>query len=455
MQLSIVIPALNECDNVARLIPRLLEAIPAGITEYEVIVVDGHSCDGTPEVASALGARVVTQSCPGYGGALREGFAQARGEYILTMDADLSHPPVFLPAMWQARTEAEVVIASRYVPGGAADMPLLRRILSLILNMIFSRALSLPVRDVSSGFRLYKAAVLHRMSLQSVHFDVLEEILIQAYAQGWRIVEVPFQYQARRSGRSHARLLRFGWAYLRTLLRMWRLRNSVDSADYDDRAYDSIIPIQRYWQRTRHRIITEFAQGAGRTLDIGCGSSRILRSLENAVGLDIAVSKIRYMRRYQVCGLVGSAFALPFPDESFDCVISSEVIEHLPADPALFQEMARLLKPGGRLIVGTPDYGGLLWPMIEFFYARLAPGGYADEHITHYTHQSLTELLRRYGFECKATAWVGRAEMILQCVRTGRAGQEGRPGIPCQEGGCSADGKPNPNVVDTQRNATA
>ena len=417
MQLSIVVPALNERDNVAKLIPALRAAIPDGITDYEVIVVDGHSHDGTPRVAEELGARVVTQNRPGYGGALQDGFAQARGEYILTLDADLSHSPSFLPAMWSARSEAEVIIASRYVPGGAADMPWFRRVLSRILNVVFTRSLSLSVRDVSSGFRLYKAAVLHAMPLQSTHFDVLEEILIQAQAQGWRITEVPFQYEARRSGKSHAKLLKFGWAYLKTLLRMWRLRNSIDSADYDYRAHDSIVPLQRYWQRTRHKIITGFARGAGRTLDVGCGSSRILLDLEDAVGIDVQMGKIRYVRGLGARALVGSVFALPFPDASFDCVISSQVIEHLPADDVLFEEMARLLKPGGGLIVGTPDYGGLAWPTIEFFYGHLAPGGYADEHITHYTRRSLEQKLRQFGFECQAIGWVGRAEMIIQCVK--------------------------------------
>lgn len=100
MQLSVVIPTLNERDNIAQLIPQLAAAIPVAVTDYEVIVVDGHSCDGTPEVVSRLGARVVTQSRPGYGGALQEGFAHARGDCILTMDADLSHLKFVWSYLW-------------------------------------------------------------------------------------------------------------------------------------------------------------------------------------------------------------------------------------------------------------------------------------------------------------------------------------------------------------------
>jgi dolichol-phosphate mannosyltransferase len=418
MQLSVLIPTLNERDDISRLIPALKEVIPPDVTDYEILVIDGHSEDGTPQLASRLGARVIDQTKPGYGGALEAGFAHAVGDYILTLDADLSHPPKCVPAMWKARHKAEVVIASRYVQGGTANMPHTRRLLSRILNLLFVRGMSLPIHDISSGFRLYKSSVVRSLSLSGTDFDVLEEILIRSHANGWQIIEVPFHYQSRRGGRSHARLFPVGWAFLKTFVRMWKLRNSIDSADYDYRAFDSPIPLQRYWQRKRHQIVTRFAQGAKRTLDIGCGSSRILPDLNEAVGLDIQINKIRFMRRYGNRGIVGSCFALPFADGAFDCVISSQVIEHLPADPILFSEMHRVLQQGGRLIVGTPDYGGFMWPAIEFFYARLAPGGYADEHITHYTQESLRQILKTHGFRPQAIQWVGKGEMILSCVKT-------------------------------------
>lgn len=126
---------------------------------------------------------------------------------------------------------------------------------------------------------------------------------------------------------------------------------------------------------------------------------------------------MRYMRRYEVRVVVGSVFALPFSSETFDCLVCSQVIEHNPATPTLFEEMHRVLKPDGRLIIGTPDYGTLAWPVIEFLYARLAPGGYADEHITHYTRNSLQQVLRDHGFEPIKVQYVAGAEMIMQCTR--------------------------------------
>src|SRR5205814_8482506 len=189
-----------------------------------------------------------------------------------------------------------VLVASRYVAGGRADMGWFRRLLSQILNRAYRRTLSLPLRDLSSGFRMYRRDVVTGLTLEARDFDVLEEILIRVHAEGWRIIEVPFAYMARGSGRSHARLVKFGWAFLKTLVRMWRLRNSVVAADYDYRAFDSPIWLQRYWQRTRHRIVLGYLDGRAGVVDVGCGASRILLDLADAVGIDILQCKLRSLR---------------------------------------------------------------------------------------------------------------------------------------------------------------
>lgn len=411
--LSVVIPALNEARNLDRILPQLGLALAELRATTEIIVVDGGSRDGTQEVVRKHGARLVSQRLPGFGGAYRAGFEQARGEYVLTLDADGSHDPSFLSDLWGARSSGDVVIASRYVPGGAAVMPAWRRVLSRILNSAFGRGLSLPIHDLSSGFRLYRRSVLPELELKATDFDVLQEILIRALAAGYRVEEVPFRYQARLSGRSHARLLKFALSYLRTFAAMWRLRNSIASADYDARAHDSIIPLQRYWQRARQRIITRMATGFSQVLDVGCGSSRILGSVANVIGLDIQLHKLRYGRRYGRPLVHGSIFELPFVDQTFDCVICSEVVEHIAAEEKPFDELVRVLKIGGRLILGTPDYDRFSWRVLEWLYGHLSPGGYADEHVTHYSRVNLATYLQGKGLEIEEVAYVGGSEMIF------------------------------------------
>ena len=412
-ELSVVLMVIDERENLEVLLPRLRRITEELAGAVETIVVDGGSRDGTPAVAEGLGATVIRQREPGYGAALREGFAAAHGRWILTLDADLSHDPDFVAKLWRQRESADVVIASRYVTGGVAYMPLHRKWLSRVLNRFFAFGLGLPVADLSSGFRLYRARALRDLALEGKSFDVLEEILVKAWAAGWRLVEVPFTYFPRDHGASHARIARVGAALVRSFGRLWALRSSVESADYDERAYYSRIPLQRYWQRRRHRIITRMARGGGSTLDVGCGTSVILQSLNHAIGLDVQQNKLRYMRRYGVPLVRGSVMALPFADGAFDCVVCSQVIEHIPDDPAVLAELGRVVRPGGLLVLGTPDYATIGWRTIEPLYGFFAPGGYKDEHITHYTRASLTEAVVRHGFAVEDVQYVAQSELIL------------------------------------------
>lgn len=414
MDLSVVLPVVNEGDNLRQLLPRLSALLRGLGLDFEVIVVDGGSTDDTREIGRRMNARVIGQERPGFAAALRAGFATAQGRYILTLDADMSHDPEYVAKMWRARTRADIIIASRYTRGGVAYTSTLRRSSSRLLNVVLRRVLAIPVSDLSSGFRLYRREVLENLELGAANFEVQEEILIKAYSRGFAIEEVPFTYFPRGAGRSHARLIRFGFDIARSTFRLWRLRNSVESADYDERAFYSLIPMQRFWQRRRHRVIVGWARAAGRTLDVGCGSSLIIQSLNNAYAVEVDMGKARFLSRRGIPVVRASAFALPFGSETFDCLISSQVIEHVPFAERLFGEMRRVLRPNGTLIIGTPDYATLAWRIIEPIYGALVPGGYRHEHITHYTRQSLSRILECAGFVHEQTAYIAGAELIMR-----------------------------------------
>ena len=337
----------------------------------------------------------------------------------MTLDADLSHRPDFVRRMWDSRYAADITIASRYVPGGTATMPKARLYLSRVLNLVFRRGLSVPVLDLSSGFRLYRRSCIDPDGLSGADFDVLEEILVKAFCDGWRVQEIPFDYMPREQGTSQARVVRLGRAYLRAFWDLWKLRNSIAAADYDYRAFDSPIPLQRYWQRSRFRIASELVDGQGPVLDVGCGSSRIIGCLpEGSIALDILVRKLRFDRCFGVPLVHASGFDLPFPDASFACVLSSEVIEHVPKESPMLDELCRVLKPGGRLVLGTPDYARWEWVYLEKLYAKFAPGGYADEHIAHYTRDELLDLMKAKGFTHEETRYIARGELIMAFRRS-------------------------------------
>jgi dolichol-phosphate mannosyltransferase len=412
-QLTVLLPVIDERDNLALLLPRLGRVLRALGCSAEVLVVDGGSRDGTAAVAEQLGARVLMQRDPGFGAAMREGFAAARGEFVLTLDADLSHDPDFIGKLWRARDRADLVVASRYVTGGVAVMPWRRRVLSRMLNRFLGIGLALPVRDLSSGFRLYRRALLDELIISSRNFEVQPETLVKAYTAGWRVLELPFTYFPRQHGSSHARVVRFGIDFLRAFARLWVLRNSIATADYDERAFYSRNPLQRFWQRRRHRIVTAMVRGQGRTLDVGCGSSVIVQSLNDAVGVDLHPSRLRYMRRYGVPLVRASALALPIRGASIDCVVCSQVLQFIPAHLPVFAELVRVLRPGGLLVVGTPDYASLGWQLIEPLYRLATPGAAEEVPVARYTRAGVRELARMHGLEIVAMRYVLGSELIV------------------------------------------
>ena len=412
--LTIIIPARNEAKNLAKLLPRIRRVVSSTDINVDIVVVDEQPDPETRMNVEKNECFLLSPYTRGYGGAIIAGINHAQSEFIITMDADFSHSPDFLIDLWRARHSADIIIASRYVPGGKAIMPLSRLLLSKIINVVFSRGLDLSVRDMSSGFRLYRTKPIKNLNLIRDDFDIQQEILVKTLAKGYIVREIPFTYQPRRHGSSHARVFRFGISYLKTFSSLWLLRNSIHSADYDDRAYDSWVIIQRYWQRQRYKHIVQLSKEYNRIIDIGCGSSRILEALTpDSVGLDIQLRKLRYARKFLPDLIQGSALELPVKTGYFSCVICSQVIEHIEGQDVL-SELDRILKDGGRLILGTPDYGNWQWRFTEWFYGKLLPQAYADEHITHYTRDRLIkEFVEERGYSLQAIRYILQGELIL------------------------------------------
>ena len=207
---SIVVPTYNERDNVEALCRGLREALePAW--DYEIIFVDDNSPDGTHEVVTGLGqedSRVRLIRRPGklgLGSAVSTGFAQATGDYWVMMDADLSHRPEDLPGLLSRLADADIVVGSRYVPGGGVvNWPLWRRVVSRGASAMGRVIVGLDVRDLTSGFAAFRREHMEQLlpTLSPRGFKLLLEII--AKSGGARLVETPITFVDRRYGRSKA-----------------------------------------------------------------------------------------------------------------------------------------------------------------------------------------------------------------------------------------------------------
>lgn len=207
----VLIPTYNEREN----LPRIVERLRASVPEADVLVIDDASPDGTGALADDLArgdrqVRVLHRSAKrGLGAAYLEGFswALAQGyDALVEMDADGSHQPEQLPALVAALADADVVLGSRWVPGGTVvNWPLQRKVLSIGGNLYSRLLLGMPVHDATGGYRIYRSSALRRMGLQDVSsqgycFQV--ELVWRALGHGLRVVEVPITFVEREVGDS-------------------------------------------------------------------------------------------------------------------------------------------------------------------------------------------------------------------------------------------------------------
>ncbi|HUS80942.1 MAG TPA: polyprenol monophosphomannose synthase [Armatimonadota bacterium] len=202
----------NERENLGQLAEGML-ALPFGVT---TLIVDDDSPDGTGDLADGLAqshpGRFAVIHRPGklgYGSAHRLGieYALDRGaDIVITMDADLSHNPDRIPSMVDALADHDLVIGSRYAPGGGtANWGLDRRILSRGAGLMVRIASGMPYRDPTSGYRAYRADLLHRAHFEEAlqeGYAFLYEMLFRCHRTGASITEVPIVFVDRRAGKS-------------------------------------------------------------------------------------------------------------------------------------------------------------------------------------------------------------------------------------------------------------
>lgn len=209
MTIAVIVPTYNEADNVPRLVPELLKLGP----NLHVVIVDDNSPDGTGRLADELASAyphvhvIHRPGKLGLGTAYKAGFAKSLAlgaERILTMDADFSHDPRYIPGLLAAAESCDVVIGSRYVDGGGTvNCKLSRRLLSRGANLVARTLLGLGAHDCTAGFRCYQRQALESLDLDSIVSDgysFLVEMLYLCQERGYVVTEVPILFYDRYYG---------------------------------------------------------------------------------------------------------------------------------------------------------------------------------------------------------------------------------------------------------------
>ena len=219
LQVSVVIPCLNEAEAIEACVRAAHKALDEGGYRGEVVVVDNGSTDGSGDLAAGAGARVVVQPQRGYGNAYLAGLAAARGRYIVMLDADMTYDAGELPRFVAALEEGgDMVLGDRMKSIQPGAMPWLHRhVGNPVLTGLLNRLFGTQVNDAHCGMRAVRRDVLPQLDLRTTGMELASEMVIRAAKAGLDIRQFPIEYRPRQ-GESKLSTWSDGWRHLRFLL---------------------------------------------------------------------------------------------------------------------------------------------------------------------------------------------------------------------------------------------
>ena len=218
VRVSIVIPCLNEAENIAECVQRAQMVLAEHRLVGEILVVDNGSDDGSGHIARAVGAKVIDEPRRGYGQAYLAGFREARGRYIVMIDADLTYDFEEIPRFIHALDDgAEVVIGNRLRGVEPGAMSVVSRIGNPLLSGFLNLLYRTPIADAHCGMRAFRRSALTKLKLQATGMELASEMVIRASHAKLEMRELPIALHPR-GGESKLVPLRDGWRHLRLML---------------------------------------------------------------------------------------------------------------------------------------------------------------------------------------------------------------------------------------------
>ncbi len=452
MRLSLVVGTKDEEENIARLLQGIWVSLEPYTPElkYEVVVVD-DSTDKTAEVAELMGAKVVKGRGLGLAQAVLDGIDVTDSDCIIVLDADGQHPISLLPRVIEQLNQHDLVVVTKHTKEATAEFSFWRKLQSNLAVGLTHILIPVPVSDPMTGFfgiRRKCLAEIPRGEYIKVDYDKVKEsqddmeaslpddwetlgeksreewFLQNGYALklrgleaiGFKIglelfakakwvshAEIPMAFLKREAGMSkgtrHSLQKHLWHLFTNSLNNEVELPKGSEEYHY---FYEGN-SWQSKWKQDIARVLQtiSYELKPQRILEVGCGSSPNINYLYgDRVGIDINEKAIEFMKDYSDAQfLVGSVLDIPFSGESFEMVTCIEVLEHLyekDVEKAV-SELVRVLKPNGCAILATPNYGSILWNIVETAQRITQPGHWTSDHHTKFNHKSLNQLCNKYG----------------------------------------------------------
>lgn len=377
--ISLVIPIYNEADHIEDAIEQILTVLERMNKEYEIILAEDGSTDGSSEIADRLAAvnprirHSYSQTRLGRGKALRVAFMEAKGDIVLFMDADLSTNLRHVSELIEKIDEGyDIAVGSKMIHGAKVDRPLIRAVVSKTYNWFVRRLFDVTLTDMQIGFKAFRRSRLMPLldEVEANHWFWDTEVMLRAARKGYRIAEIPVEWT--QGPDSKFNLIQDITSVAISLLRLrltflFEKPRCTSSASYDFNAgateYDTILgESHKYYvqlkvgllqEELKHRMGSVLSLSL---LDVGCGTGlaeNLLGMRERyLIGLDLAgdmlqIAKARCAYASYVCA--DSVGGIPFPDNTFDVVFCFALMHHLAQDQRqrAIREIARVTKPNG------------------------------------------------------------------------------------------------------------
>ncbi|MEM4389992.1 MAG: glycosyltransferase [Candidatus Micrarchaeia archaeon] len=385
-KVTLVLPVYNEEHALEHAVRSLKKEARKLNRPFEIIIAEDGSVDGTYRVAKRLARGNIrmlhSRKRLGRGAALSRAIEKADSDIVAYIDVDLASSLAGLRRLVRSVEKgAAISTGSRMLPGAAVKRSAMREIASRAYNLLVRLLFGSRIHDHQCGFKAFRrSAVLPLLEeVEDRHWFWDTELLVRAQANGLRVDEFPITWKEGKGSKVRlwadvtymlGRLIALRFKKLKSekikagrrfpsprAFREWNER--MFKMFNTERLYRHPNPFVAWVENERVRRVVAEVAGEGSVLDVGCGEGVILEKIGagKAVGLDLSREALRRARaRVPEARLTyGDAQRLPFRDSSFDAVVCSEIIEHVPKPRRVLEEAARVVKPNGKVIVTIPE----------------------------------------------------------------------------------------------------